>query len=194
MLGQSRLRFLALVPLALLAACASTHTTTLSPALTTIQPSQHKDPAIVAGNQLFDYGHPYIIKTSPPLQCVVYARMQTGIQIHGNANHWWALAAGRYRRGQAPQTGAVLVLKGYETDRRGHVAVVRKLADSRTMIIDHANWMGRGEISRDTPVQDVSPANDWSQVRVWNIKATRWGAHVYTVEGFIYPDQAIASR
>ena len=152
------------------------------------------NPEAMVPSSEFDFGHPYIIKTNPPLQCVAYARMQTGIQIHGNANHWWAKAAGRYPRGTTPKVGAVMVLKGYKTDKRGHLAVVRKIVGSRMLIIDHANWLGHGEINRDTPVLDVSPANDWSQVKVWYIPTNRWGTRVNTVEGFIYPDQAIASR
>jgi len=160
MLGRKNLPLWGLAPLLVLAACASPRSSL--PIVAPVETSKVIDNPVVA--KQFDYGHPYIIRTSPPLQCVVYVRLQTGIDIHGNANHWWAKAAGHYRRGQTPEVGSVLVLKGYNTDRRGHVAVVRKLADSRILIIDHANWMGHGEISRDTPVQDVSPANDWSQV------------------------------
>jgi hypothetical protein len=36
-------------------------------------------------------------------------------------------------------------------------------------------------------VLDVSPNNDWSQVRVWHIPGGHWGGRVYSVEGFIHP-------
>jgi hypothetical protein len=32
------------------------------------------------------------------LQCVPYARAQSGIEIRGNAGTWWAQAEGRYAR------------------------------------------------------------------------------------------------
>ncbi len=31
----------------------------------------------------------------------------------------------------------------------------------------------------------MSAKNDWSRVRVWNIRAGSFGAHVYAVSGFI---------
>jgi hypothetical protein len=172
-----------LLSLALIAACASTPKPAPIPSAKAKVSSTH-----------FDYGRPYLIEAQPPLQCVAYARLQTGIEIYGNANRWWTKAAGHYRRGTSPRPGAVMVLKGYKTDRRGHLAVVRKIVDTRTLIIDHANWLGRGEINRDVPVLDVSPGNDWSQVKVWYIPAGQWGARINTVEGFIYPDQTVASR
>src|SRR5688572_24210456 len=46
--------------------------------------------------------------TAGVLQCVPYARAQSGIDIRGNALTWWDQAAGRYRRGAEPQVGAVL--------------------------------------------------------------------------------------
>jgi CHAP domain len=182
------LRPLLFLPL-FLAACATAH----PPAASTAGPAAHQHQVAVSGDH-FDYGHPYVIETSRPLQCVAYARMQSGIEIYGDANRWWAKAAGHYRRGTHPEVGSVMVLKGYGTDRRGHLTVVRKIQSSRILIIDHANWMGRGEINRNVPVEDVSPGNDWSQVRVWYIPGTRWGSRVNTVEGFIYPDVAVASR
>jgi hypothetical protein len=34
-------------------------------------------------------------------------------------------------------------------------------------------------------VLDVSPANDWTQLRFWNKEARVWGA-VYPASGFVY--------
>ena len=38
-------------------------------------------------------------------QCAPYARMVSGIDLHGNAGTWWGKAAGRYDRGEAPAVG-----------------------------------------------------------------------------------------
>jgi len=121
------------------------------------------------------------------LQCVPFARNASGIQISGDANTWWVRAAGRYPRSTRPAAGAVLVLEGYNTSARGHVAVVREVISPRVMRVDHANWLNNGEISLNVPVMDVSPSNDWSQVRVWHIPGGHWGGRVYTAEGFIHP-------
>jgi len=65
--------------------------------------------------------------------------------------------------------------------------VVRSLISSREIRVDHANWLGDGAIYVDDPVADVSTDNDWSIVRVWNVKAGAWGARTYPVQGFIGP-------
>jgi hypothetical protein len=80
-----------------------------------------------------------------------------------------------------------MVLFNYAGPNRGHVAVVRELVDARTIKIDHANWLDDGAIYTDDPVRDVSPANDWSQVRVFNLRAGAWGSRIYPVQGFIGP-------
>jgi len=36
---------------------------------------------------------------------------------------------------------------------------------------------------------DVSPDNDWSQVRVFNERTGSWGVKTYLVQGFIGPNQ-----
>jgi len=59
------------------------------------------------------------------LQCVPFARRESGVEIYGNANTWWRQAQDRYETAQAPTEGAVLVLHGYANANRGHVAVVR---------------------------------------------------------------------
>jgi surface antigen len=120
-----------------------------------------------------------------PLQCVPYAREHSRIKITGDAYTWWAQAAGRYERGPDPAAGTVMVLYNYAGPQRGHVAVVRKVVSAREIRVDHANWLDDGAIYVNDPVVDVSAANDWSQVRVWNIKTGGWGSRIYPVQGFI---------
>ena len=119
------------------------------------------------------------------LQCVPYAREHSAIKITGDAYTWWDQAAAKYERGPAPAAGAVMVLFNYAGAQRGHVAVVRRLVSSREIRIDHANWLDDGAIYVNDPVVDVSAVNDWSQVRVWNIKTGGWGGKIYPVQGFI---------
>jgi len=124
------------------------------------------------------------------LQCVPYAREKTGIPIYGDAYTWWDQAAGRYARSATPSEGAVLVLYGYAGPARAHLAVVRQIVDAREIRVDHANWLDDGAIYLDDPVRDVSPAGDWSQVRVFNLRTGAWGSRVYPVQGFIGPASA----
>lgn len=119
------------------------------------------------------------------LQCVPFARNESGVNIRGDAYTWWDQAADRYERTNAPEEGAVLVLHGYNDPNRGHVAVVKEIVSPRMIIVDHANWLNHGEITRDVPVRDVSPNNDWSQVQVWYVPTRQWGARNYEVQGFI---------
>lgn len=132
---------------------------------------------------------PKVMRSSARLQCVPYARDLSGVSIRGNANTWWRQAAGRYERTQEPEDGAVIVMRGYNNANRGHVAVVREILSERSILIDHANWLNRGEITVNVPVVDVSPNNDWSQVRVWHIPTQTWGVRVYSVQGFILPPE-----
>lgn len=120
-----------------------------------------------------------------PLQCVPYAREHSGIQIYGDAYTWWDRAAGKYPRGSLPEPGAVMVLSNYAGANRGHVAVVRRLVGPREIRIDHANWLDDGSIYVNDPVEDVSSDNDWSLVRVFNLKTGGWGGKLYPVQGFI---------
>ena len=122
-----------------------------------------------------------------PLECVPYAREHSAVKLYGDAWTWWAKASGKFTRAKAPENGSVLVLTGYAGPERGHVAVVRSLISSREIRVDHANWLGDGAIYVDDPVADVSADNDWSIVRVWNIKTGSWGARTYPVQGFIGP-------
>lgn len=113
------------------------------------------------------------------LQCVPFARENTGIELSGNANTWWDAAAGVYERGAKPEVGSILNFRATGRMRMGHVAVVSNVVDGRTIEIDHANW-GRGRVNRDMVVIDISPANDWSTVRVGG------GTGLYPTYGFIY--------
>ena len=158
----------------LTAACAST-------------PDDYLADSLAGGGQA---RHGYGTRTETPgtpLQCVPYARSRTGIDIHGDAADWWDLAAGRYARGNQPLLGSILVLTGYAGPHRSHLAVVTSMVSSREIHIDHANWFNDGTILIDDPVIDVSPDNDWSEVRVFNPRTEAMGARTYLVQGFIGP-------
>lgn len=138
--------------------------------------------------QVSRYGE---VKTpDAPLQCVPYARVHSGINIFGDAYTWWDQAAGRFERGTIPKEGAVLVLAGYAGPTRAHLAVVHAVVTTREITVDHANWLDDGAIYEDDPVADVSDGNDWSQVRVWNMRLGAWGQRTYQVQGFIGPGPA----
>ena len=139
-----------------------------------------------------------IVRLANPVECVPYAREKSGIQIWGDAYTWWQQAAGRYSRDGQPSTGAVLVLDNYAGPYRAHLAVVHNIVSAREIRVDHANWLDDGNIYLNDPVIDVSTANDWSQVRVFNLETNAWGGHVYDVRGFISPAsppaQVVAGR
>lgn len=128
-----------------------------------------------------------IIHQAQPLECVAYAREHSSIAIYGDAYTWWDQAAGHYGQTKEPTIGAVLVLDRYAGPYRAHLAVVRSVVSGREIRVDHANWLDRGDIHLNDPVVDVSPANDWSQVRVFNLETDAWGGRVYDVRGFIAP-------
>lgn len=121
--------------------------------------------------------------------CVAYAKAVTGIKIDGNAGLWWSHAAGRYDRGQAPKIGSILVFKSSGHMHSGHVAVVSALVDSRKILVDQANWE-RGRVSKAMAVVDVSPANDWTNVKVLGNRAEAGGQRDNPTFGFIYPQEA----
>lgn len=125
-----------------------------------------------------------IDRSGAPLECAIYARERSGVEIFGDARSWWPQAQGRYPREAQPSAGAVMVMGGTEG---GHVAVVTHVLNERQIVIDHANWLGDGEIVTDALVEDVSEANDWSAVRVWNAETNEMGARAYPVLGFILP-------
>jgi surface antigen len=126
----------------------------------------------------------------PYLQCVPYARQVSGIQIYGDAHTWWEQAAGRYARGREPRVGAVLAFRPSGNMRLGHVAAVSRVVDSRTILLRHANWSmidgRRGQIEDNVRAVDVSPENDWSQVRVWYAPIQGLGTTPWPTRGFIY--------
>lgn len=134
-----------------------------------------------------DSSTPYILTDQPHSECVPYARNVSGVQIWGDAVTWWAQAENKYVRSSRPAEGSVLVLRGWNDDRRGHVSVVKEIINERMIRVDHANWMRGGEISINVPVSDVSPDNDWSQVRIWHVPGGYWGGRTYQVQGFIHP-------
>ncbi len=120
------------------------------------------------------------------LQCVPFARAASGIELKGNAAVWWYAAAGVYDRGSRPEPGSVLNFRSTGHMRLGHVAVVSAVINSREIQIDHANWAGSyGGVARGVAVQDVSPNNDWSEVRVALGRNGEFGS-VYPTYGFIY--------
>jgi surface antigen len=127
------------------------------------------------------------------LACVPYARLRSGLAIFGDARVWWARARNIYDEFTAPAVDAVMVFAGSKRIRKGHVAVVAGIVSPREIIVDHANWQNHGEIDHNMPVLDVSAGNDWSQVRVWDVNTSRWGAHVYRISGFIGHDAKLAA-
>ena len=128
------------------------------------------------------------------LQCVPFARAESGVDIRGNAKTWWAQAAGQYDRGREPRKGAVMAFAGTRGMPMGHVAVVKKVVSDREILIDHANWSPingrRGQIERNVRVIDVSGAGDWSMVRVWYAPIGDLGLRANPVQGFIYSGDA----
>jgi surface antigen len=120
------------------------------------------------------------------LECVPYARTTSGIQIYGDAHTWWDQARGRYATGHTPRIGAVMAIKPFNNSKLGHVATVSRVVDSRTVLLSHANWSVPGQIERNVTALDVSPNNDWSQVRVWYAPSHGLGTTHWPVSGFIY--------
>ena len=119
------------------------------------------------------------------MSCVPFARLNSGIELAGNAWSWWNNADGVYQRGARPEVGSVLNFRANGHMHSGHVAVVTQVENARTVDIDHANWSGRGTISRNVRVVDVSPMNDWTAVRVALSRSGDFGS-VYPTYGFIY--------
>lgn len=125
------------------------------------------------------------------VQCVTYAREESGLALKGDAWTWWNSSTGQYEHGQKPRAGAVVVFKKHGSMSHGHVAVIAEVVNARKVLVDHANWAphrgrGRGEVSTRVMMMDVSPHNDWTQVRVWNETSSEMGQRVYPTYGFIY--------
>ena len=123
-------------------------------------------------------------------QCVPFARLMSGIQIFGDARTWWSQAVGKYDTGFVPRAGAVLCFKPTARMNLGHVAFVSQVLTDRVIQVTHANWSiidgGRGQVEKDVTVVDVSPAGDWSEVKVWYDPIRDLGTTVYPTHGFIY--------
>lgn len=125
-----------------------------------------------------------------PVQCVPYAREISGLQLRGDAYTWWNQAMPRYGQGNVPEAGAVLVLAKTKRLRYGHVAVVKRVVDTRHIDVAHSNWGSdkatRSMIYESMRAEDVSARNDWSSVRFWNYHINAYG-FPYSALGFIYP-------
>ncbi len=119
--------------------------------------------------------------------CVPFARDASGIEIRGNANTWWGQAEGTYARGQKPAVGSVMAWKATSRNPRGHVAVVSEIVSEREIKVDHANWK-RNQVSLKMSVVDISPNNDWSQVKLESSPGNY--GRMYPIKGFIYPTTA----
>jgi hypothetical protein len=131
------------------------------------------------------------ITPASAIQCVQYAREISGINLKGDAWQWWSAATGVYDRGRTPKDGAVLVFTRQGSMRHGHVSVVTRVLSNRLALVDHANWApartaGRGAVTTAVPVLDVSPKNDWTQVRVWYHPTNDFGTRVYRTDGYVY--------
>lgn len=124
------------------------------------------------------------------LQCVPYAREVSHIELSGDAFLWWAEAAGRYERGHSPAIGSVLNFRSTGRMPLGHVAVVTAVLGPRRILVTQANWVP-GTITNDVTVEDVSPENNWSAVRVEYGNGDVMGS-VYPTYGFIYDRPAYA--
>ena len=127
------------------------------------------------------------VEAQAQIQCVAFARAHSLVQLAGNARDWWGRAMGLYQRGQAPRTGSVLAFRATGAMPMGHVAVVSKVLDQRRVLLDHANWARRGGVERGVLAVDVSPAGDWSAVRVWHSPSGALGLRASPAFGFIYP-------
>jgi surface antigen len=119
-----------------------------------------------------------------PMTCVPYARSVTGLPLSGDAWVWWDEARGRYVESDVPAPGAVLVFRRTDRLPSGHLAVVSAVLSGRRVLVTQANWLPY-RVTRDQPVLDVSPGNDWTAVRVWWPPADGWGSTVYPTDGFI---------
>lgn len=149
---------------------------------------------LIAAAAVLAVASPVLATELPPyLQCVPYAREVSGINIFGDAHTWWKQAEGRYARGHEPRVGAVMAFRPHGNMQLGHVAAVSRVIDRRTVLLRHANWSPidgrRGQVENDVQAVDVSPNNDWSQVRVWYAPIQALGTTAWPVEGFIYNDR-----
>lgn len=127
-------------------------------------------------------------------QCVTFVRLASGIEIYGDAWTWWRQGTERFRTGNQPETGAVLVFQAHGRMTRGHVAMVSEVLTDRVIRVTHANWGGsRGKIEENVTVVDVSDAGDWSRVKVWYAPINDLGSSVYPIYGFVYKEPLASS-
>ena len=91
-----------------------------------------------------------------------------------------------FARGHEPRVGAVLAFSSSRSMPVGHVAMVSKVVGDREVLLTHANWSYRGGIERDVRAIDVSPNNDWTDVRVWYGPIGGLGTRSNPARGFIY--------
>ena len=124
------------------------------------------------------------------LSCAPFARELTGLPLHGDAASWWSQAEGRYHRQHTPQVGSVLVFQREGRLPSGHVSVVSRVVGERQIEVMQANWLPR-TLERDRPVIDVSPAGDWTRVRVWWAPIGAIGSHPYPAYGFVVPPRPL---
>lgn len=125
------------------------------------------------------------------LQCVPYARQISGIQLFGRAADWWTQAEGQYDRGHQPRVGAVLAFAASRAMPAGHVAMVSQVVSDREVRLTHANWSYRGGIEHDVRAIDISPNNDWSDVKVWFGPIGDLGKRSNAANGFIYAQPSV---
>lgn len=125
------------------------------------------------------------------VECAPFARALSGVQLRGAAADWWVQADGRYTRARKPSIGAVLVFRRSARLADGHVAVVSRIEGDRRILVTQANWV-RDRVIAGMPVIDVSPANDWTLVRVWWPPSGQMGTSAYPTDGFILPDRPLS--
>lgn len=124
-------------------------------------------------------------------QCVSYVQRVSSVHVSGNAGDWWDNAAGVYPRDNQPAPGSVMVFEPTHRMPSGHVALVRRIIDDRSVLVDHANWASdrkhKGRVALAQLVVDTSPDNDWSRVRVSYPWTGGLGVTDYPLAGFIHP-------
>ncbi len=121
--------------------------------------------------------------------CVRTVRAMSDFTIRGDAWMWWHRASGQYERDHRPEVGAVLVFKRSPRLGRGHVSLVSRVIDGRTIEVDHT-WLEGEGIRRGMKVVDISLRNDWTVVRVWHEPSDQLGIRTYPTYGFILPEEA----
>lgn len=125
-----------------------------------------------------------LVNTSYAIQCVPYARMITGIMIHGNAWTWWNQASELgYTRGNHPEIRAVLSFPIQDGAPVGHVAVASKIISSSEIRVDHANWEVAEEVALSVKVVDVSGGN-WTKVKV-GTSPKEWNSNGFIYDSFV---------